>query len=51
MTVKDYAYKMEKELADYVGFIIPDNNITIKENPSETHWTYKAQAIQAPQLL
>jgi hypothetical protein len=40
---------MEKELADYVGFIIPNNNITIKENPSETHWTYKAQAIQAPQ--
>lgn len=49
MTVKDYAYKMEKELADYVGFIIPDNNITIKENPSETHWTYEAQTIQAPQ--
>ena len=49
MTVKDYAYKMEKELADYVGFVIPGNNITIKENPSETHWTYEAQTIQAPQ--
>ena len=49
MTAKDYAYKMEKELADYVGFVIPGNNITIKENPSETHWTYEAQTIQAPQ--